>query len=262
MQKTSSVPRLEISTAGGYKRLYSLSNLEYSIGSNLEADICHPELAPGHAHLRFDFGEWVLTKDNRNAQMTFRDFPIEMKKLNPGDSIGLGNVFLSFLGLPADTKTAETLLDAESGKMGRFVLKIIRGPDKGKTYHLRPGEYVMGRPSEQKDSRIEIADPFLSRDHARLFVEKSRIIVEDLKSTNGTRIGWRRIQRAELKFPGKLKIGRSVIEIQFQSSSRNHTTDTQIITNPNKTLKRRILIAAAIVLAIASIACVLILKNS
>jgi len=60
----------------------------------------------------------------------------------------------------------------------------------GRTWTLTPGENTVGR--ERSD--IVLNDPSVSRRHARLTVgAQNRVVLEDLGSTNGTRLGAQRI---------------------------------------------------------------------
>jgi S-DNA-T family DNA segregation ATPase FtsK/SpoIIIE len=64
-------------------------------------------------------------------------------------------------------------------------LDVVAGPDAGRTLSLGPGEYVLGR-REPADIRLD--DPQVSRRHALLQVAVEEVLVQDLGSTNGTRI--------------------------------------------------------------------------
>ena len=60
-------------------------------------------------------------------------------------------------------------------------------------FHNLEGEsLVIGRSAE---AGLEIPDRFLSRLHARIFLENEKWWVEDLESRNGTRINGRQIKR-------------------------------------------------------------------
>lgn len=59
----------------------------------------------------------------------------------------------------------------------------------GRRYRLRPGVNTLGR----QGTDVLVMDGTVSRTHARLTVENGQVIVEDLGSSNGTKVGDRRI---------------------------------------------------------------------
>ncbi|MCS6777003.1 MAG: FHA domain-containing protein [Chthonomonadaceae bacterium] len=59
----------------------------------------------------------------------------------------------------------------------------------GRRYRLRPGVNTLGR----QGADVLVMDGTVSRMHARLTVENGQVIVEDLGSSNGTKVGDRRI---------------------------------------------------------------------
>ena len=56
-------------------------------------------------------------------------------------------------------------------------------------------ELLVGR---HRDCDVVLADPTVSRQHARLVFRASRWIIQDLQSTNGTVLNGNRIGRSEL----------------------------------------------------------------
>lgn len=70
------------------------------------------------------------------------------------------------------------------------VLVFIAGPNTGRRYELREGEYVIGRRS---DCQVFVPDMRVSRQHARLREHERRWEIEDLGSNNGTWVNGVRI---------------------------------------------------------------------
>jgi DNA-binding NtrC family response regulator len=102
----------------------------------------------------------------------------------------------------------ESLPTAELGAIApierapkRRVLLLVYHRDGMETAPLLPGSsVVVGR---QPPSDLVIADKALSSRHARFtLVAADEVTVEDLGSTNGTRVGGRRVERATVK-PGE-----------------------------------------------------------
>jgi hypothetical protein len=90
---------------------------------------------------------------------------------------------------------------------------IVLGP-KGPTRHAIPPEgVVIGR---QEECAIILDDPDVSRTHARIFwSETGELVVEDLKSKNGTLLDGGKIERAAVTKPSELLIGNTRMRIVF-----------------------------------------------
>lgn len=87
-----------------------------------------------------------------------------------------------------------------------WILFAEKGPNKGKSYNLKPGgELTVGR---LKSNDIVLNDDMLSRQHCRIFCKEGKIYVVDLKSRNGTLVNCRSVlQVVELKKGDIIKIG-------------------------------------------------------
>lgn len=103
--------------------------------------------------------------------------------------------------LPEEDESEDSVLelsseeaDKESGaevhfdvlEQGRWLLKVIGGPNNGAEFSMQPGTtYIIGTDPSSCD--IVFHDTSVSRQHARLSIkEDESIYVEDLKSRNGT----------------------------------------------------------------------------
>ena len=73
-------------------------------------------------------------------------------------------------------------------------LRIIRGPMKGQTFEINKSTVFVGRSSKND---IQIKDATISRKQVKLFTLGNKLFVEDLKSTNGTKLNGTRIQPGE-----------------------------------------------------------------
>ena len=80
----------------------------------------------------------------------------------------------------------------------------IYGPSLGQRYVIDSQEMVMGRDSR---SEIVIDSDTVSRSHARVYVEGNRVYVQDLESTNGTRVNDLEVSACVLQNGDHLKIG-------------------------------------------------------
>src|SRR6266542_4119198 len=78
-------------------------------------------------------------------------------------------------------------------------------------YPLNRSEILIGR-SEQSD--IALADPGVSRNHARIIREGDDFIVEDLRSTNGTEVNGQPIRRRRLADGDVVKLANSTLQFR------------------------------------------------
>ncbi len=92
-----------------------------------------------------------------------------------------------------------------------FALRFVAGQHKGGEFPLRPNrEIVIGRGSEFD---MVLDEDMVSRRHARLSTFHGQIVLQDLKSTNGTFVNGERISVSRLKPGDRVLIGNSVMEL-------------------------------------------------
>ncbi|APR85043.1 Flagellar regulatory protein FleQ [Minicystis rosea] len=107
---------------------------------------------------------------------------------------------------PPDPSKTEKLPDDGNGPppSPQRVTLIIHHPEGDKHAPLIPDEpLVVGR-SEPAD--LVVANPSLSRRHARFTLHNGRVVVEDLGSTNGLYFEGKRVARAELELGGEITL--------------------------------------------------------
>jgi diguanylate cyclase (GGDEF)-like protein len=93
----------------------------------------------------------------------------------------------------------------------------IHGPELGKKFPLEDGELTIGRDVQ---NHIVVDLDNVSRRHARIRVEGSRILVEDLGSTNGTYLNDVEVKQATPLRSGDLvKVGSSIFKFLDGASS-------------------------------------------
>jgi hypothetical protein len=90
-------------------------------------------------------------------------------------------------------------------------LVLVQGGQPVRTYPLRAAETSIGR-SERSD--IPLADPGVSRSHARVVREGDDFIVEDLRSTNGTEVNGQPVRRRRLADGDLLKLASSTLQFR------------------------------------------------
>jgi S-DNA-T family DNA segregation ATPase FtsK/SpoIIIE len=92
---------------------------------------------------------------------------------------------------------------------------VREGPDAGQVLPLSRGVYVIGRAATD----IVVADPALSRTHARLTVTEDSIVLEDLDSANGTFVDGGAITRANITVSSSIRMGASHCRLDLLSDA-------------------------------------------
>jgi two-component system cell cycle response regulator len=92
----------------------------------------------------------------------------------------------------------------------RALLTVVSGPNIGRVFSVHEGEEtVLGR---AKEAHVRIDDAGASRAHAHIVsAGAGKYVLEDLQSTNGTFLGGKRIERAELKSGDRINLGPNVV---------------------------------------------------
>ncbi len=125
-----------------------------------------------------------------------RDTTARVRRLRSDESAGeetvTGHRVAEVLDLPPDKK---------------YSLAVLQGKASGQIFQIQKVKTVLGR----ADADIVLDDPECSRQHAALEVLGSRVVVTDLKSTNGTFVHGERIENAELENHNEFRIGEHVL---------------------------------------------------
>ena len=90
-------------------------------------------------------------------------------------------------------------------------LVLVQGGQPIRSWPLAGSQLTIGR-AEQSD--IPLADPGVSRNHARVVREGDDFIVEDLRSTNGTEVNGQPIRRRRLANGDMLKLASSTLQFR------------------------------------------------
>jgi pSer/pThr/pTyr-binding forkhead associated (FHA) protein len=102
-----------------------------------------------------------------------------------------------------------------AGSEARARLVIRNGGFEGMTYELTSEETLIGR---NPTTDITLLDEGISREHALVLFEDAdcSYTVEDLQSTNGTKVNGKRVRSATLVHGDEIQIGRT--RFQFLQS--------------------------------------------
>jgi pSer/pThr/pTyr-binding forkhead associated (FHA) protein len=79
-------------------------------------------------------------------------------------------------------------------------------PDPALKFRLGPGAIKTVGRAPRADFIVDAA--LVSRIHCRITADAEKLEVVDLKSTNGTYVNGKRVQRAELQIGDRLRVGR------------------------------------------------------
>ena len=106
----------------------------------------------------------------------------------------------------------------EPGEKHAYIL-FLSGPLVGKLHHLEEGTTTLGR---AEDVDIFINDNRISRHHTQIDVQKNKVILKDLGSTNGTYINGKRVEDHALKDGDKIQISSATIfKFAYQDKLEN-----------------------------------------
>jgi pSer/pThr/pTyr-binding forkhead associated (FHA) protein len=88
------------------------------------------------------------------------------------------------------------------------MLRILNGGFAGMSYELTSDETLIGR---NPTTDITLLDEGISREHAIILFDEATGVhtVEDLQSTNGTKVNGKRVRSAELSDGDELQIGQT-----------------------------------------------------
>lgn len=96
-------------------------------------------------------------------------------------------------------------------------LVVTEGADSGTNYALAEGtEYVFGRSSKVN---CQLADLKTSRRHCKVTLRGTVCTVDDLGSSNGTRVNGQKITVAKLQPGDQIRIGRTVLEYRVEGAA-------------------------------------------
>jgi diguanylate cyclase (GGDEF)-like protein len=118
-----------------------------------------------------------------------------------------------------------TLKDNRASDQAAFVvptLTFLTGDSLGKELPLLRQQMTIGR---DDDCDLVLADPAISRRHVQITCRKVmgkehdhaiRVVLQDLRSKNGTLVNYRRVQRKLLKPGDKITLGRTILKFEVR----------------------------------------------
>ncbi|MNJ92788.1 FHA domain-containing protein FhaA [compost metagenome] len=91
-----------------------------------------------------------------------------------------------------------------------WALRILTGPQAGQIFELKMGRNVIGR-APQCD--IKLLSPGVSKEHSEISVFKEKIVVTDLKSSNGSYLNGIKVQNGVVRLGDKLGIHDVLVDV-------------------------------------------------
>ena len=85
-----------------------------------------------------------------------------------------------------------------------FQLVIAEGKESGREFVFDQSSVVIGRTAE---CDVILYEAGVSRKHARIFIEGEDFVVEDLGSSNGTKVNTNLVQRQPLRSGDSISLG-------------------------------------------------------
>jgi pSer/pThr/pTyr-binding forkhead associated (FHA) protein len=91
--------------------------------------------------------------------------------------------------------------------MERAALVVRKGDAPGTRYEIAANPTLIGR---NPSTHVTLVDEGTSREHAVISQDDGVFTIEDLRSTNGTKVNGKRVRLAELHEGDEIQIGRTV----------------------------------------------------
>ena len=95
----------------------------------------------------------------------------------------------------------------------RWVFVILAGYDQNRRYEFVTREIQIGR---QPENHIWLKDPKVSRFHAKICRQGSQLLLEDLHSTNGTKVNEERVRKKILASGDQIRVGETLILVSCE----------------------------------------------
>ncbi len=92
--------------------------------------------------------------------------------------------------------------------MALLTLRILDGPDRGKTYENLSAPITVGR---EEGNVVRLNDERVSRFHIKILEDEGALLLADLQSTNGTKVNGETVQLWKIRPGDVVSIGRSIL---------------------------------------------------
>ncbi len=232
---TAPIANLVVDSPRGSQRIYALSEGSIVIGRSAVCDIVLRDAKASRQHARLEVAneQIAITDLESRAGVEVNGFFVDTATLADQSVITIAGYRLTLQwqdGVPAPAAELDEYIEIEAGKEEPTVVESIYDADATQTHGalqqsladttqprlvvyaagspyeltLDKDEWIIGR-DETCDIRIE--DPSSSRQHVRLYKDRSRFVLQDLDSKNGTWVRGRRVTERKLFAGTNFSIG-------------------------------------------------------
>jgi hypothetical protein len=107
-----------------------------------------------------------------------------------------------------------------------FLLRVISGPDAGKTLTLDPSSPPHAVLGQASSCAIQLSDPHVSRRHVALTATPTHLLLVDVGSMNGTRVNGVLVREARLYGGETVALGRTVLGVETDEATAANVPGT------------------------------------
>jgi len=175
------------------------SSINLGSGNQCDIVIDDDQVDGIHASLLIEHDDITLTNLSQNKSIFVNDIPVvQQKKLVAWDVIRIASTELEIIDplkeadRPAAIPASKTVIRPA---ISQWILKANSAPLVGQFFQVSHG-FTIGR-DESADIVIPLS--LISRFHARLSINKGKLVIEDTNSSNGTYVNDERITSCELR---------------------------------------------------------------
>lgn len=223
------MPHLLFSQHGKILLQVPLTKTNTQIGRSSECDVVLSEPSIS----RFQFSVYQMensyfVKNLGKAKLKLNGEEIEAASISENDALELEGWKIHLAKLEQDKLQEETYV-SDSGMRETQVLNLARvgqelhfetlslkvktPGESEKIFSLRAGTNTLGKAIS---CDIKLSDPFVSDVHAKLICEKGKVLLYDLRSTNGTYVNGLKVTEVELTQDSICKLGNTEFQLEIK----------------------------------------------
>jgi pSer/pThr/pTyr-binding forkhead associated (FHA) protein/class 3 adenylate cyclase len=213
------IPRLMVEPKGKPPVFYEVTKDEMILGRSSKSEIQLPEVYVSRRHARLvkEGGVFYIEDLDSNVGTLFKGQRIKRQELKHADEFTIGSVRLVFLGergegepklATGETSDQQVGVETDSTMMVDrkkvYLIRIFEGKTLVAKHELREAPLMIGRVNE---CDVRLGNPAVSRQHARIYTVGESVIVEDMKSNNGTYVNGASINKMDVGIDDEIRIG-------------------------------------------------------
>jgi pSer/pThr/pTyr-binding forkhead associated (FHA) protein len=224
-----------VKTEKGVSRSYVLGQAEQIIGRSTKADIKIAELyiSRKHAKIFFDGTNHVIEDLKSHIGTSYDGVRFDRHVLKDGDLITIGSIELVYNRVATSTKDDEHHDEDDGqatmslGHIPSFSLLLLEQGKVSTSFDIGRQPLIIGR---LDSCDIHLQSPMISRNHAKIWMEGDKAMIEDLGSNNGTYVGKAKVKKSEVVLGEDIKIG--PFKLKLVDPNTFEGTDSKAGENP------------------------------